>query len=284
MLPISNGALPAGCSSVTPENCNKEETFSKFQPKVTARYDLSEDASVYGSWGIGFRSGQFNQSGTAEAALAGGVAGVKDVVDQEEVETWELGFKSELFDKRLRFNTSAFYTTDKNPFYFVFIGEVGAQVLVNIDEVELYGIEVEATANLFEGFDAYTGFGYTKSEIKDYATNPGAVGNWAPYVPKTTFNLGAQYRTSITENLGIFARVDYERRGKQYWDPENSTARSALDLVNLRVGLEDPEGVWALTGTVMNATDEVYNSEWVVGGFSHAAQPRTWHIDLRYNF
>ncbi|WP_417449830.1 TonB-dependent receptor, partial [Kordiimonas sp.] len=208
VLPISNGALPAGCSVATPENCNKEETFSKFQPKVTARYDLSEDASLYGSWGIGFRSGQFNQSGTAEAALAGGVAGVKDVVDQEEVETWELGFKSELFDKRLRFNTSAFYTTDKNPFYFVFIGEVGAQVLVNIDEVELYGIEVEATANLFEGFDAYTGFGYTKSEIKDYATNPGAVGNWAPYVPRTTFNLGAQYRTSITENLGVFARVD----------------------------------------------------------------------------
>ncbi|WP_417452103.1 hypothetical protein, partial [Kordiimonas sp.] len=67
-------------------------------------------------------------------------------------------------------------------------------------------------------------------------------------------------------------------------DPKTSTQRSALDLVNLRFGLEDPEGVWALTGTVINATDEVYNSEWVVGGFSHAAQPRTWHVDLRYNF
>ena len=282
--PRQTGSLPEGCTSSNISACQKSETFSKFQPKVTARYRLAEDSAVYASWGIGFRSGQFNQSGVADAAAAVGVIGVNDTVEQEEVETWELGLKSEFFDRRLRFNSSVFHSKSTNPFYFVFIGEIGAQVLVNIDEVDLYGFETEAIAHIAPGFDVYGGFGFTKSDIKEYATNPAAVGNRAPYVPQTTFNIGAQYRTDLTDTISIIARADYENRGRQFWDPENSAQRSALDLVNFRLGVEDREGKWSLTGSLINAFDEVYNSEWVLGGFAHPGTPRTWHLDLRYNF
>ena len=114
--------------------------------------------------------------------------------------------------------------------------------------------------------------------------NPGAVGNEAPYVPNNTFNAGFQYRKPITENIGIFARADYENRGRQFWDPENSTARSSIELLGLRAGIEDNDGTWSLIGSIANATDEVYNSEFVTGGFAHAAPPRQYKVDLRYNF
>lgn len=270
--------------SVTCAGQTREINFEQTQPKLTARYQVSDEVSVYGSWGVGFRSGQFNQCGVAQAAAGVGVNGVSDFIPAEVAETTELGFKSQLFDDRLRLNGNIFLTTDENPAYFVFIGSISAQVLVPIDEVRLFGGELEAVARLGEGLDAYASIGVTDSEVRQYSVNPGAVGNHAPYVPDMTFNAGLQYRTDLTSNLGLFARLDYERRGRQYWDPENSTDRSPLNLVGARIGLEDPEGRWTLTASAENLTDEVYNSEFVVFGFSHPAPPRILSVDLRYNF
>lgn len=139
---------------------------------------------------------------------------------------------------RLRLNAALFHTKT-NPLYFVFIGAVGAQALVNIDEVRLMGGEIEAVAKVGGGLDVYASFGYTDSKILANSLNPATIGNEAPYIAKTTLNLGAQYRADITDAMGLIARVDYERRGAQFWDPENSTARIALDLVNARIGFED---------------------------------------------
>lgn len=275
-----NGELQSATG--VPGSVNKA-SFDLFQPKVTVKYEATDDINVYASWGKGFRSGQFNQNGVGTVAAGAGVLGVSDLLDQEETSTFELGFKSNLTDS-ITLNASAYHTSLENAPYFVFIGAVSAQVLVPVDEVEIIGGEIELNANLAEGLDVYASFGLSDSEIEAFTVNPDAVGNEAPYVAKTTINLGAQYRTPITDTIGIFARADYERRGEQFWDPENTTARSAINLVNIRAGLEDNDGRWAITGSVDNLFDEVYNSEWVLGGFAHAGVPRLWRVDLRYNF
>ncbi len=260
------------------------KTFSKFQPKVTARYKASDDLSFYASWGQGFRSGQFNQNGVGSVAAGAGIAGIKDTLSQEDSTTYEAGFKSQFMGGRTRVSGAFYRTNVTNAPYFVFIGAVGAQVLVGIDKVEITGGEFELSTRLTEGLDAYVGLGISDSNIKTYNLNPAAVGNKAPYVPNSTINAGLQYRTPISNTLNLFGRVDYERRGKQYWDPENSTPRSRLDLVNVRAGVEDIDGKWSLIGSIDNLTDEVYNSEWVLGGFAHAASPRIWRLDFRVNF
>jgi len=261
-----------------------EQTFERFQPKVTARYLLSESSSVYASWGRGFRSGQFNQNGVAAAAAAAGIPGISDLYGEELSETIEAGFKANFLNGKIR-TSGAIYRTDvDNAPYFVFVGGIGAQVLVGIDEVEITGGELEIAADITDGLEFYAGLGISDSEIKEYTLNAAVIGNDAPYVPDMTFNTGLQYRTALTDSIGLFMRVDYERRGSQFWDPENSTSRSALDLVNIRAGFEDPEGRWSVLASVNNLTDEVYNSEWVLGGFAHAGQPRLWRLDLRYNF
>ena len=70
------GSLPTGCSAATPDNCIKRNSYDLFQPKVSAKYKVSNDVNLFGSWGVGFRSGQFNQSGVAAVAAAAGVNGV----------------------------------------------------------------------------------------------------------------------------------------------------------------------------------------------------------------
>lgn len=262
------------------------ETFSRFQPKVTARYLIGDNASVYASWGQGFRSGQFNQNGVANSAANAlpPVNGVQDVLEQEDTDTFEGGFKASFLNGRVRTSGAVYRTNVENAPYFVFLGGVGAQVLVGVDEVEIIGGEFELNANLYDGLDAYVGVGISDSEVKAYSVDPTAVGNKAPYVPDSTINAGLQYRTPITSVFGILGRVDYERRGEQFWDPENSTSRSPLNLVNLRGGIEANDGSWSLIASVDNLTDEVYNSEYVTGGFAHAALPRVWRLDARVHF
>ena len=263
---------------------NNTETFDKFQPKVTLNYAATENVNVYGTWGEGFRSGQFNQNGTSAAAIGAGLAGVNDVVEQEDSESFEIGVKSELLDGQLRLNAAYFDTTVEGQQYFVFIGGIGAQVLINIDEVELSGYELDAVYRVTDGLDIYASYGVTDSEVIEYATDPSFVGNDAPYIADSTFNAGFQWRAGLSDSLDLVSRVDYEQRGEQFWSPNNVAPRDALDLVNVRVALEDSEGKWSLAAYVNNATDEEYNSEYVLGGFVHRANPRVWRLDYRYNF
>lgn len=263
-----------------------KETYNKLSPKLTARYIQSPWATWYATWGEGFRSGQFNQNGVGEAGAEVGLVGVEDVVDQEETESYEIGFKGLLPGHGLSFGAAAFYTEVTNQQVFSFIGEISAQILTSIDRVELWGAEFEAFYRPIQvpGLDLYAALGFTDSEIKRYAVIPEAEGNVAPFIAKRTFNAGAQYRKPIgVGNLGLFTRVDYEHRGRQYWDARNSSPRHGLDLLNLRLGLEDVDERWSLLASVENATDKEYNSEWVEGGFSAAAPGRIWRVALRYN-
>lgn len=277
----ANGVVVAPVGTAGAVN---QANFGKFQPKVSLRYIATEDFSIYGSWGQGFRSGQFNQNGVGAIAAGAGVAGVTDLLGKETTETFEAGWKATFADNRVSLNGALYHTTVKNAPYFVFIGAVSAQVLVPIDEVTIKGGELELTARVTPNLDFYAGLAISDSEVNEYNVTPTAVGNEAPYVPKSALNIGGQYRTEITSDIGLFMRVDYERRGRQFWDPENTTERSAINLVNARLGIEDNGGAWSLTGSVTNLFDEVYNSEWVLGGFAHAGQPDIWRLDFRYNF
>ena len=284
VLPIQTGALPTGCTVANSTACFKRNTYDLFQPKVSVKYAVSDNFNLFGSWGVGFRSGQFNQSGVAAAATLAGVNGVSDVVQQEEAQTFELGFKSDLLDRRLRLNGTFYTTRDKNPLYFVFIGSIGAQVLVNIDQVRSTGFELEAQAKVTDGLDLFANYGYTHSRVKKYAVDPTLVGNVTPYVPSDTWALGMQYKTNLSDNLGLFMRGDLEHHGKQFWDPENSTARNGYEVANIRFGIEHPDGKWSLIGSVDNLFDKKYNAEWVGGGFAQPGLPRTWSIDFNVKF
>lgn len=279
--PDSSAGLPAGCTTSAPDACRRTANFSKSQPKITLSYKANRNVTLFADWGIGFRSGQYNQAGAAQAAQ---LPGVYDLTKPESAYTSEAGFKTTLLGGRMHLNATGFYTLDKNSFYFVFVGAVGAQILVNIDKSELYGGEIEADFTPVRGLTLFGNYGYTQSKIKAFAYNPANVGNKAPYIPQDSGLVGVQYRYALNDRLGLFSRAEMEHHGKQYWEPENSTARPAFNLVNLQFGLERPHGGWSLTGFVRNLADKKYNAEFVSGGFVQPAEPRTYGIQLRADF
>ncbi len=276
---VSPLQFPAGVPGA-----RNESTFDKLQPKVTFRFQPNDDTNWYLTWGEGFRSGQFNQNGIAGVAAGVGLLGVSDVANQEESESIELGFKGRFMDDRVRFNAAAFSTDVEGQQFFSFIGAISAQILTNIDEVDISGFEFDVVVRPSDQWQLFAAFGYTDSEIKAYTVDPSAVGNNAPYIAARTINLGAQHTVGLTSDIDLFTRVDYERRGEQFWDVNNTTSRDPLDFLNVRLGLEPHSGKWSVTGTVQNLNDERYNSEWVAGGFSAAAPGRIWNVKYRYNF
>jgi len=273
--------------------------FDKFQPKFTVRWlpDLGigqlDSLNIYGSWGIGFRSGQFNQNGVGAAAAQIGLNGVKDVIDAEQTSTFEVGFKSRWFGNRLSFEGSFFHTRDTGMPFFAFVGGVGAQILANIDRSELIGGEITTQIKVLNGYwgntyvgdlEIYAAGGAIDDTIKKFALDPTAIGNRLPHVPHTTLNVGGQYQRKLVANIGFFGRVDFRRIGKTFFDPFDSSVRSVVNLLSFRAGLQDVDAGWSFLFSMDNATNAKFNEEFVLGGFVQPALPQRWTIDLAVSF
>ena len=255
----------------------REQTWDEWQPRVTLRYEPSDALTLFGSYGRGFRSGGFNQSGVGGA----GVPGVNDVFDAEVADTLEFGLKSQLSD-RVNLNFSVFDTEDSGSYFFVFLATSSTQNLGNLDEVDLQGFELDLNARLGENFDVYLGYGQTDSEIAASQV-PGQVGNKAPLVPEDTANLGFQYRRPFgSSGRTFFFRGDYRRIGDTYWEPDNYTVRNPVNLLDWRFGVEGE--TWSLIGWQSNFNDVQYNTEFSPGGFVFKGRPRAWGVDYVKEF
>src|SRR3546814_564867 len=176
------------------EDCRDRRTFKQFEPKVSLTYELSSEATVYASYGKGFKSGGFNPIGSREALIAA-AAGlglpassvyVLDRFDKEVSTSWEVGAKLRLFDRLLAINGALFKTDIKGAQQFEFFPSVGLQTTVGIDKVKIQGFDLDFDAQLPFGLRLFGGYGYTDGEVSQFNGNPSFDGNVAPGSFKTT--------------------------------------------------------------------------------------------------
>ncbi|MGV3554328.1 MAG: TonB-dependent receptor [Croceibacterium sp.] len=121
--------FPAGATGQV-----RTESFSDWQPKVTLTYTPTADITLFGGYSRGFRSGGFNQTGVGAVAVANGIVGVSDIYEAETADTFEVGFKTRLLDRKLAFNGGAYTTKSKNSYFFVFLAANSTQNLGNVPE------------------------------------------------------------------------------------------------------------------------------------------------------
>ena len=258
----------------------RTHTWGQLQPKATLRYKPSDEWTIYGGWSRGFRSGGFNQTGVGSVARTSGVLGVNDLFNAEVADTWEVGVKSQMLDKRLTASVAAYSTKSTNGYFFVFLAANSTQNLGNLD-ADYKGLELELNAKATDHLDLYANLGYTDSEITRM-TDASVVGKEAPLVSRITFNAGGQYHQAISEGLNATVRLDFQHIGRTWWEPYNVTSRDPVSLVNLRAGVEGQS--WAVTAWSKNLTDERYNAEFSPGGFLWKALPRRFGLEYSYRF
>lgn len=253
------------------------EEFDSWQPKITLTKSFSNDSLIYATYSTGFRSGGFNIDGI--------------VFDDETLQNFELGFKSRLLDGRMILNGAVFHSTSEDfQFFFVDFSR-GGQVIDNIDEVELRGIEVEFQYLATEELRLYGSVGVTDSEITDFAQFPSQEGNHSPKSSQPSYNLGFEYSKEISNGLTGAFRVDLEHRGRKYWHPDNVETQDSLDLLNARLSLSSDEWTVAVWGK--NITDEEYYTDFNDNAYSglptgndigYLGQPATYGIEFIYDF
>lgn len=306
-----NPAMTAGGSKIP----SRSKSFDQFQPKISITTS-AENTTVYASYGVGFRSGGFNSSGSAalinsqlNIPVAAGL-GVSDTYNKEVSKSFEVGFKGRYLDGRLAVNGALFQTeVDDNQFFEFFAGPWGLlRVVTSIDALDISGSELDFKYALTDNLRLDGGVGFTDGEIKKNTHRPGTVGNNAPLAPEHTYNLGIQYETAFSANYDLIIRMDYMEVGETWFhtvqnnqqpsvwgallgfpvaSDMSKSVRDAYSLIDLRASLLGEKLSLTLWGR--NIGDEEYLAEVIPapefgGSFIHQAPFATYGLDLKYNF
>jgi iron complex outermembrane receptor protein len=257
----SSGAFlnPALCDTGGTPLASKEETFDEWQPKLSLSWDATDNWTFFGSYGVGFKAGGFNNQGSratvdsfiniplglCDPAVAGCVAsglsrvGIEDQYREETSENFELGFKSTLFDNSLRLEGAVFNNTvDDMQFFEFLVGSFGLlRVVENIDEVELQGFELAATWSATDWLDLFVGGSWIDSEINENRVRPDTVGNESPATPEYTANASAYLNFPVTGNMNFFTNLNYSLVGETWFHVVQDQTRSTVfnNLIENRI-------------------------------------------------
>lgn len=254
----------------------REASYSKWQPKFTLTHKLDRDILTYGTLSTGFRSGGFNAPGQTDFKA-------------ETLTNAELGVKTMLLDNRLLLNAAVFASRSKNfQFFYVDVAQ-GAQVISNIDKVDLKGLDLDFRFLPLKGLEFDGGVGITDTTIKQDTAEPGAVGNHTPKNVPFKVNLGVQYAQPVAAGIEGSIRLDYEHRDKKYWHPDNANVSPALDLWGIRLGLRGAKDRWSLALVGKNLANKRYYADYNAGKYGglpydlgSLAAPRTYGIEAKW--
>lgn len=158
-----------------------ERDFSEFTPRLSATYTLFDDFNVYAAYGRGFKSGGFDMRGDVSVTPA-----TRNGYDPEIVDSYEAGFKSYLFDRRLQLNAAAFHAKYDGQLVTtqVPVGNSAVSSIDNVGSSRINGAEVEGTAVLADWLTANFSLGYVDAKFEEFAAFvAGAPGNGFPCVP-----------------------------------------------------------------------------------------------------
>jgi iron complex outermembrane receptor protein len=204
-------------------NFQGEKTFKEFTPRVSLSFQPDDDNTIYVSYAKGFKGGGFDPRGLSTAAPDLNGNGTREaseifdyfLFDPEKVDSYEIGYKASLFDRRLRLAIAGFYAKYKD---VQVPGSVGAVinnvptfvgVTTNAGQASFKGIETEALINIFR--DPATGsrmnftttIGYLDAKYDEFITNVAGVG---------PVDVAAFRRIQNTPKWTVSGTLDYSTR------------------------------------------------------------------------
>jgi len=307
------GMINIARPSFTTQNSRSDNEFSG---TLSLQYRPNDSFMVYGKYSRGFKSGgyQFDitqgENVTAFGALfrspqfvndflaANPGATKQDVIDAaiaatvdpneapsniefgpETVDTYELGFKSDFANDRVRLNAAAFYTDYQDVQQNITRLATGIVVL-NVPGAEITGFDADFTAVVTPNFLISAGVGYADSELTeplviDDPQNPGVpivdssafVGQRLAQAPDWTANASGVYSHTLGNSSTLLFRLDWSHTGEVLHELvekdsplEPLVTESSYDLVNGRIVYTSANGDWDLSLWGRNLTDERYKA------------------------
>ncbi len=256
--------------------------------RLAVEWDSSDDTLIYASYTRGLKPGGSNLTfSEGEDAL------VRSAFEDETIDAYELGFKSEFMDRRVRTNVAAFYYDYTNlQFQASDFNEFGSGV-ANIPSSEIYGLEMEFTALIGDKLSLDAKLGFSESEVsEDYLALDNRLlieevfladgvtpakeeihgadrdvagflqnlnGSELAKTPGVTGDITLAYDDQLASGGFIGASVQYTYRGefqqRVFNNPEVDDV-DAYDIVNLRVSYDSESAIWGVDLMALNVFDE----------------------------
>ena len=291
-----------------PQAYDAETSDGSLSGQIAASYDITDDVLIYGSYASAEKSGGINMTGIPNKA-DGTPSLASAVVRPEQVTTYELGLKTQSFDRRLTANLAAYFTEVEDFQANVVDAGPGAirGYLASVEKVEIQGVELDLTARPTRNLDLYANAAWTDGEYASFANGPCPLelttsstvacdlsGKEFPGVSPWAGSIGGEYRWQagpVGESGEAFIGADASYRSSYYSDASDSEYLKidSYTLLNLRAGFRSDSN-WEAFLFVKNALDEEYfqflsfessRSGLVVG---NPGDPRTIGFTLRASY
>ena len=223
--------------SVFAQPFDRSKTFSSLSGRLGLQYALTDDVNVYASYNRGYKSGGFFGGQTVDDTTLG-------PYDDEVVNAYEVGVKSELWGRRLRANVSAFYYDyqDLQVYTLILQGITTVQNFTNASNARIYGGEAELSASPIEGLDLSLGVSLLEATYQNFrSAGIDYSGNTLPNAPKASVTASAEYKRALFNGTGA-AGIDATYRSKIFYDTRNVERLSDPErtFVNARLSWKTP--------------------------------------------
>ncbi|HEX7931346.1 MAG TPA: TonB-dependent receptor, partial [Sphingomicrobium sp.] len=225
--------IDSGPTGTNPSNCNYAtkscpnafipkfidgKRWDAWTPKIGLDWKATDTVLLYGNWSKGVRSGGYNVRSTSTTIQPG-------PYDPENQNAFELGFKSDLANRRVRINGAAFYnrlnSLQRDISLVALPPETGVVTVVrNAIDADIYGAELDVTIAATRSLRIDGNVGYTKSQYRNArydlsgdgiisaADNALRIPRLAPW----TYSVGVTYTHDLTDDLVGSAHVDFGYR------------------------------------------------------------------------
>jgi iron complex outermembrane receptor protein len=265
---------------------DETETWDAFTGDVVLTWQPTEEVSTYVKYSRGFKGGHFNGGAVFSAQVV-------EAVEPESVNAYEIGLKSNWFDRQLILNAAFFYYDYEN--YQVFAlrndpGSIPIPQLLNAPKVTSRGFEIDLQMTPADGLFMSVGIGVLDAEFTEFAvlrsfrdSTAGCPrpprcpvvfevqdfsGNPLVAAPPVTVTAVAHYDVDLGRFGTLTPRLDASYKGRTYFDPGDATAnppqpleaasQDPFWLLNARLAYRTPNDRIEVAGWVRNAMDKAY--------------------------
>ncbi|MBU1376490.1 MAG: TonB-dependent receptor [Alphaproteobacteria bacterium] len=258
------------------------DSWNRLTPQATLRWTPNDASMAYATVSRGFKGGGFQNS--ASNAFA-----AQTPYDPETVTNYELGYKTELFDRRVRWNTAVFYMEYKNLQVQQTLASCLCNVISNAPGATIKGVETDFQFAPTSWLRAWASGSYVHGTYDKFVfAGIDNSGNWMQRTPRWTTAVGAEATTSVGSwEDALSARLSYRYQGKMPWAPENTTWEGSYGTLDGRVTLTPPDSPWSISVYGKNLGKTVYRTN-IIAFFqeemSSFGAPRTYGIELSASF
>ena len=293
-----DGVAPDGTPNLLISNVappREKSSWDNIGWKIGIDYKATADSLLYAYWARGFKSGGY----TGRIGIAQDVG----PYGPEKVDTFEIGYKADFLENRLRTNIAAFYTNYRDmqlaQIYFVGSGAnlVQGNTIINAASSRIMGVEIDATAIPAEGLTLTGSIAYTDAEYRDFSfllpdsSTRDLSGQRLQNSPKWSGAAAVSYEFPVSDNGTARIKVQYTYTGEKLLTSIVDTPRAtikAVSLVNANMDWMPLDDQFTISLWARNLLDKRYiNSVFDAPGtlgLVNYAPPREYGVSFKAPF